>query len=184
MGRHHHPKPCPKGKEPGRPIKRQFHGADSPTRKSEPHLALLLDGYEFFSKRWERLRTDDMPLHPKSLSAATFTEAAGEQGRYWQAQEILFQKEPEWGTKHGQPGGAQADINTLFRKYAAELGLDMGQMDGAFAENRFAAKLERDKKDGEALGVQRTPTLFVNGRQLVRLNERDLKALIEDELAR
>ena len=131
-----------------------------------------------------RLVVRYMPLHPNSQSAATFTEAAGEQGKYWQAQELLFLKQPEWGTKHGQPAGAQADINALFKKYAAELGLDMGKMDAAFAENRYAAKLERDKKDGQALGVQRTPTLFVNGRQLVRLNERDLKALIEDELAR
>lgn len=131
-----------------------------------------------------RLVVRYMPLHPNSLSAATFTEAAGEQGKYWQAQEILFQKQPEWGTKHGQPAGAQADINTLFRNYATELGLDMGKMDGAFAENRYAAKLERDKKDGQALGVRQTPTLFVNGRRLARLNESDLKALIEEELAK
>jgi len=129
-----------------------------------------------------RLVVRYMPLHPNSLSAATFTEAAGEQGKYWQAQEMLFRKQPEWGTKHGQPAGAQADINTLFRAYAAELGLDTGKMDAAFAANRFAAKLERDKKDGQSLGVRQTPTLFVNGRRLVRLNEGDLKALIDEEL--
>ena len=123
-----------------------------------------------------------MPLHPNSLSAATFTEAAGEQGKYWQAQEMLFQKQPEWGTKHGPSPGAPADINALFRKYAAELGLDAGKMDGAFAQNKYAAKFERDKKDGQALGVTRTPTFFVNGRQLARLGEADLKALINEEL--
>jgi len=37
-----------------------------------------------------RLVVRYMPLHPNSLSAATFTEAAGEQGKYWQAQEMLF----------------------------------------------------------------------------------------------
>ena len=123
-----------------------------------------------------------MPLHPNSLSAATFTEAAGEQGKYWQAQELLFQKQPEWGTKHGPSPGAPADINALFRKYAAELGLDAGKMDGAFTQNKYAAKFERDKKDGQALGVTRTPTFFVNGRQLARLGEADLKALINEEL--
>ncbi len=39
-----------------------------------------------------RLVARYMPLHPNSLSAATFIEAAGEQGKYWQAQEMLFQK--------------------------------------------------------------------------------------------
>jgi len=123
-----------------------------------------------------------MPLHPNSLSAATFTEAAGEQGKYWQAQEMLFQRQPEWGTKHGPSPGAPADINALFKKYAMELGLDASKMDGAFAENRYAAKLERDKKDGQSLGVRQTPTLFVNGRKLARLNESDLRSLIEEEL--
>lgn len=129
-----------------------------------------------------RLVVRYMPLHPNSYSAATFTEAAGEQGKYWEAQEMLFQKQPEWGTKHGPQTGAPVDINALFRKYAAELGLDAGKMDGAFAEKRYTAKLDRDKKDGQALGVQQTPTIFVNGRKLARLYESDLKSLIEEEL--
>lgn len=129
-----------------------------------------------------RLVVRYMPLHPNSISAATFTEAAGEQGKYWQAQEMLFQKQPEWGTKHGPQQSAPADINALFKKYAMELGLDISKMDSAFAEKRFVAKLERDKKDGQALGVRQTPTLFINGRKLARLYESDLKALIEDEL--
>jgi protein-disulfide isomerase len=123
-----------------------------------------------------------MPLHPNSLSAATFTEAAGEQGKYWQAQEMLFQKQSEWGTKHGPSPSAPADINALFRKYAMELGLDMNKMDGVFAENRYAAKIERDKKDGQSLGVRQTPTFFVNGRRLARIGEADLKSLIDEEL--
>jgi len=129
-----------------------------------------------------RLVVRYMPLHPNSLSAATFTEAAGEQGKYWEAQEMLFQRQPEWGTKHGPSPGAPADINALFKKYAMELGLDSNKMDAAFAENRYAAKLERDKKDGQALGVRQTPTLFVNGRKLARLYESDLKSLIDEEL--
>ncbi len=131
-----------------------------------------------------RLVVRYMPLHPNSLSAATFTEAAGEQGKYWQAQEMLFQKQPEWGTKHGPQAGAPADINALFKKYAAELELDASKMDSAFAENRYAAKLERDKKDGQSLGVRQTPTFFVNGRKLARLGEADLKSLIDEELKR
>ncbi len=129
-----------------------------------------------------RLVVRYMPLHPNSLSAATFTEAAGEQGKYWQAQEMLFQKQPEWGTKHGAQSGAPADINALFRKYAMELGLDTNKMDSAFAQNKYAAKLERDKKDGQSIGVRQTPTLFVNGRKLINLNESDLKSLIDEEL--
>ena len=129
-----------------------------------------------------RLVARYMPLHPNSLSAATFTEAAGEQGKYWEAQELLFQKQFEWGTKHGPQTAPPSDINALFKKYAAELGLDMNKMDAAFAENRYNAKTQRDLKDGQALGVRQTPTFFVNGRRLARFGEADLRALINEEL--
>ena len=131
-----------------------------------------------------RLVVRYMPLHPNSLSAATFTEAAGEQGKYWQAQDMLFQKQPEWGTKHGPNAGPPADINALFKKYAAELGLDMSKMDAAFAEDRYNSKIQRDLKDGQTLGVRQTPTFFVNGRRLARFSESDLRALINEELKR
>lgn len=130
-----------------------------------------------------RLVARYMPLHPNSITAANFTEAAGEQGKYWQAQDLLFQKQPEWGTKHGAPPSAQAqNINAMFDKYARELGLDLEKANQAIKENRFAAKIERDKKDGQSLGVRRTPTFFVNGRELARFSEMDLRQLVDEEL--
>jgi protein-disulfide isomerase len=130
-----------------------------------------------------RLVARYMPLHPNSMAAANFTEAAAEQGKYWQAQDLLFLKQPEWGTKHGAPPSAPApNIKELFDKYAKELGLDLDKADRAIKENRFAAKIERDKKDGQSLGVKKTPTFFVNARELMRFGESELRALIEQEL--
>lgn len=124
-----------------------------------------------------------MPLHPNSITAANFLEAAWEQGKYWQAQEILFKNQPEWGERHGAPPSAQpANIEALFEKYAKEAGLDVEKVKNAIKQNQYQAKIERDKRDGQTLGVRQTPTLFVNGRKLPRLSENDLKALIEDEL--
>ncbi len=144
-----------------------------------PTIKKLLKEYDGKTRLVVRI----MPLHPNSVLAATFTEVAGEQGKYWQAQEMLFQKQPEWGTKHGPPSSApQPNVEALFVKYAMELGLDLNKFESAVKENRFKAKFERDKKDGQANGVRQTPTIFVNGRQLARLNEADLKALIEEEL--
>ena len=131
-----------------------------------------------------RLVVRYMPLHPNSLSAATFTEAAGEQGKYWQAQELLFQRQPEWGTKHGPNTGSPTDINALFRKYAGELGLDINKMNAAFSDSRYQSKIQRDYQDGQTLGVRQTPTLFVNGKRLFRLGESELRFLIDDELRR
>ncbi|MBA3632549.1 MAG: DsbA family protein [Acidobacteria bacterium] len=130
-----------------------------------------------------RLVVRYMPLHPNSMRAATLTEAAGEQGKYWQMQELLFRKQSEWGERHGAPTSApKPDINALFDKYAMELGLDLGKINSAVKENRYQAKLERDRRDGQTLGVRQTPTFFVNGRKLARFGEFDLRALIEDEL--
>jgi protein-disulfide isomerase len=129
-----------------------------------------------------RLVVRYMPLHPNSLKAATLTEAAGEQGKYWQMQDYLFQKQPEWGTKHGPATTPQPDVDALFDKYAVDMGLDTAKVKAAVSENRFQAKLQRDLKDGQTLGVRQTPSFFVNGRRLARFSEADLRALIEEEL--
>lgn len=130
-----------------------------------------------------RLVVRYMPLHPNSVPAANFMEAAGEQGKYWQAQELLFRKQPDWGERHGAPPNApKPNIDALFEGYAKELGLDLDKTMSAVRQNRFAAKLDRDRRDGQSLGVRRTPTIFVNGRELARLDENQLKALIDQEL--
>lgn len=144
-----------------------------------PNVKKILKDYEGNI----RLVARYMPLHPNSLTAAAFTEAAAEQGKYWEAQELLFQKQPEWGTKHGPPTAAPPpNINVLFDGYAKELGLDLAKASASIKEKRFDAKIDQDKKDGQGLGVRRTPTFFVNGRELARFGDADLRALIDEEL--
>ena len=131
-----------------------------------------------------RLVVRYMPLHPNSVAAATFLEAAAEQGKYWEAQDLLFQKQPEWGTKHGPAAhnSPKPDIPALFKGYAKELKLDMTQFDQAFIQNKYAQKIERDRRDGQSLGVRQTPTIFVNGKKLATLSEPALTYLIDQEL--
>ena len=130
-----------------------------------------------------RLVVRYMPLHPNSVSAATFLEAAGEQGKYWEAQDLLLNKQPEWGTKHGVSHNApQPDVNVLFRKYAKELGLNIEQVNAVYATNKYKAKIDRDKTDGQSLGVKQTPTFFINGVKLTRLNDSSLRHLIDSGL--
>ena len=136
-----------------------------------------------------RLVVRYMPFHPNSVLAANVTEAAGEQGKYWEMQELLFRRQPEWGEIHGHGGHAAPQVrreqpSVLFERYAAELGLDVERVRAAVAANRYAAKVERDRRDGQTLGVTRTPTFFVNGRQLARFSQQDLRALIEEELGK
>jgi hypothetical protein len=98
-------------------------------------------------------------------------------------QELLFQRQPEWGERHGPPTGEPPpDVPALFAKYGQDLGLDMDKVNAALRENRYQAKLERDRQDGQSLGVRQTPTFFVNGRQVRRLGVAELTAAIEAEL--
>jgi len=132
-----------------------------------------------------RLVVRYMTFHQNSALAASFTEAAGEQGKYWEMLETLFRRQPEWGERHGESHATPiVSPAPLFEKYAMDLGLDVDKIKSAVAQNRYAAKLERDMSDGQSLGVARTPTFFVNGRQLARFSEQDLRFLIDEELGK
>lgn len=129
-----------------------------------------------------------MPLHRNAKLAAQYTEAAGEQGKYWEFQEKLFAMQGEWGEKHGPDAHTSAaptaPVSTLFEKYGKEIGLDPQRLNAAAGNPEYAKKADRDLNDGRAMGVRATPTFFVNGRRLARLSMSDLRALINEELAK
>lgn len=123
-------------------------------------------------------------FHKNARLAAIYTEAAGEQGRYWDMQQKLFDKQDEWGEKHGHGAQPTAPVaaEKLFDKYAQELGLNLDQLKASIADPKHGAKIDRDMRDVTAVNVKRTPTFFVNGRMLARLSQPDLRALIWQEL--
>jgi len=148
-----------------------------------PQVKALLKEYEGRVRFVARY----MPLHRNAKLAAQYTEAAGEQGKYWEFQEKLFAMQGEWGEKHGadaHTATATAPVSTLFEKYGKEIGLDPQKLNAAAGNPDYAKKADRDLNDGRALGVRATPTFFVNGRKLARLSMSDLKALINEELAK
>jgi protein-disulfide isomerase len=124
-----------------------------------------------------------MPFHGNARLAASYMEAAGEQGKYWEMQEKMFANQSEWGEIHGAPQPAdRPDPKVLFEKWGGELGLNVDQLRASAAEKKHLDKIERDFADGRSLGVRRTPTIFVNGKELYRLNPNDLRSMIAAEL--
>ena len=141
-------------------------------RAAFPFVKQLLQEYEGRI----RLVVRYFPLHNNSRLAIAATEAAGEQGQYWEMQELLFTNQPQWG----EQSAPQTD---LFISYAEQLGLNTEAFATALQNPDYAEKAERDYQDGSALGVDGTPTFFINGRQVEELSADAIIGMIEEELA-
>ncbi|HMO81302.1 MAG TPA: thioredoxin domain-containing protein [Pyrinomonadaceae bacterium] len=130
-----------------------------------------------------RLVVRYMPFHRNSRVAASYLEAAGEQGKYWEMMDKMFENQDQWGEIHGPgPHPVRPEPVSLFEKWAAELGLDIEQLTASSKEKKHMEKVDRDFADGRKLGVRGTPTLYVNGRKLLRLDEDSLRSLVAAEM--
>lgn len=64
----------------------------------------------------------------------------------------------------------------MFRGYATELGLDMAAYDKAVADPPATiTRVEQDLNDGQNLGVNSTPTFFLDGKRLELQKQNDLE---------
>jgi protein-disulfide isomerase len=90
-------------------------------------------------------------IHPHALAASRAAEAAALQGRFWEMHELLF---------HRQTALETEDL----RRYASELGLDVGKFDRDRDGEAVLDRVERDFRSGIESGeVRGTPTLFIDG---------------------
>lgn len=118
-----------------------------------------------------------LPGHVNSTTAALAVEAAAQQGKL----EEMFARMYETQTQWGESQESKAD---LFRQYADELGLDLVEYDVAVASPETLERVKADFEDGVSLGVQSTPTFFLNDRPVQLTSFDDLRAAIEAELQR
>ncbi len=113
-----------------------------------------------------------LPQHQNALSAAEAAEAAGEQGKYWQMHDLLYENQPEWSES--------ADPLGIFSKYAASLNLNVEQFKNFVSTNKYHDKILSDKSDGEKLGINSTPTFYINGIKLPGYSYEDFKSRIDE----
>lgn len=140
-------------------------------RAAYPDVKKILDDYP----TEVRLVIRYFPLHGNSVLAAVATEAAGEQGKYEEMQELLFTRQPEWGEQ-------QTPQTEKFVEYAEELGLDVARFRTSMNKQEYRDKVARDKADGVAVGVTGTPTFFVDGEWISRPSPAALRAAIDRAL--
>jgi len=95
----------------------------------------------------------DFPLrqiHPQADAAAEAARCAGEQGKFWQFHDRLFES------------NRSLDL-AAFADHAAALGLDQPKFVDCLAADKFEAQIEQDLQDGTRAGVNGTPGFFING---------------------
>ena len=89
---------------------------------------------------------------------------------------MMYETQSQWGER-------RTPADDVFRGFAQELGLDMGRFDSDYADPETAQRVRQDVEDGVALGVQGTPTFFIDGQQVPVYRTEDLREALERALA-
>jgi protein-disulfide isomerase len=121
------------------------------------------------------LRYFPLSGHFNAERAARAVEAAAQQGQLEAMYHKMYETQPEWGEQ-------RTPADDVFRGFAADMGLDMAAFDAAYGDPATAERVQLDRNDGEALGVQGTPTFFVNGEEVQFRSPDDLRNAIENAL--
>jgi len=116
----------------------------------------------------------DFPLrqiHPAAQQAAVASRCAGDQQKYWEYHDQLF------------ANNSSLDEVSLV-KYASVLSLDEAKFKACLASGRYDSAIENDFQDGRRLGVNGTPSFFVNGIPVVGTQGiAEFEKVIDAELA-
>jgi protein-disulfide isomerase len=121
-----------------------------------------------------KLSYRDMPLagaeaDPNGTAAAA--RCAGEQGKYWEYHDLLFENQDDIGPR-------------AFREFAGDLTLDSMQFESCLESAKFRASIQEDFQEGLRLGITGTPFFFINGIPVNgALPQPVFEEIIETELA-
>ena len=123
-------------------------------------------------------RNYPLAMHDKSYDAAVAAEAAGLQNpnKFWEMQNMLFTNQKVWT--------ADPNYKQIWKGYAQTIGLDVPKWENDMAGIQAKGRVDADLARVKAIGVNSTPTLYVNG-TLIEFKDMDvdpLKRIIDAEL--
>lgn len=122
------------------------------------------------------IRYFPMGAHYNAERAARAVEAAAQQGRFEAMYKKMFETQGQWGEQ-------QTPADEVFRGFAGELGLDLAAFDKVYRDPATAARVQLDVADGRALGVQGTPTFFLDGERIQPHSLQELATAFDRALA-
>ena len=97
-------------------------------------------------------------IHKNALVAAQAAEAARIQNHFWEMHDLLYENQDLW----------KDDINpkTIFMKFASDLGLDTARFAQDMDDKQVKLRIETDQEAAAQLGINGTPTILIDGRQV------------------
>jgi len=96
-------------------------------------------------------------MHPNALAAARAAESAGDQGKFWEMNDLLFEHQDQWSKS--------ASAETIFLQYAIQLGLDSNRFMQSMKSPATQERILADVTRGNDI-VKGTPTFAINGQVL------------------
>jgi len=112
----------------------------------------------------------DWPGHDYSISLAMTAHCAGEQGKFWEMHDSLYD---------AQSDSFGADKNDL-AQLASNLNIYNTQFQECFDSKKYLSNIQKNVTDAEALEVAGTPTWFFNGNKVEgELGILDLEKIIK-----
>jgi Na+/H+ antiporter NhaA/protein-disulfide isomerase len=118
--------------------------------RAEPAVRELLAAFGDIRYVWRHLPLTD--VHPRADAAAEASEAAADQGAFWEMHDLLLDHQ-------------DALLASDLAAYAEQLGLDLEQFEEALRRRTGAARIAEDVDSADLSGVSGTPTFFINGRR-------------------
>jgi protein-disulfide isomerase len=113
-----------------------------------------------------------LPNHAEAFKASEAAHCAGEQGKYWEMHDAMFANQ-------------RALQVPALKQAARALGIDGEKFDQCLDSGKHTANVRADYELGEKMGVNSTPTIYINGRPLVGAQPfEQFKLIIDEELAR
>lgn len=97
-------------------------------------------------------------IHRHAQIASQAAEAAAQQGKFWPMTSLLFTRQSVWGSIR--------DPRSTFLEYAQELELDVAAFETYMNSDEARDKVNSDYESGIAMGVNSTPTFFLNGQRI------------------
>jgi protein-disulfide isomerase len=96
--------------------------------------------------------------HQNAMAAHRAAEAAAKQGKFWEMYNALYSQQKSWESS--------SDPTKIFEDYAMQLALNVDQFKRDYTSASVNDTINADLKEGQRLGVDATPTFFINGKKV------------------